>query len=188
MALMTVTQLNRSIKSIKGNSTKLRNAIQEALISCAFHAAKDGQVTPFNDLLDAVGTSTRIKGLTLWAETYGFVCVKHEKFVPNKSARKDANVTDEASFAEFEKAMREGVAWYDMVAPEPVRSMFDAGHYLDGVLTKLEKENCAALVPFLQTAIDEYNKKVAHEALVAEELARLEALKPEAEQAMTYGS
>ena len=181
MALMTVTQLNRSIKSIKGNSAKLRDAIQEALISCAYHAVKDGQVTPFNDLLEAVGTSTRIKGLTLWAEMYGFVAVKHEKFVPNKSARKEANVTDEASFAQFEAAMRDGVKWYDMVPKEVARSMFDAGHYLAGVLTKLEKESCAGLVPYLEKAIADYNTYAALEALKAEEAAK----NPEA---MTYGS
>lgn len=175
MALMTVTQLNRSIKSIKGNSAKLRDAIQEALISCAYHAAKDGQVTPFNDLLEAVGTSTRIKGLTLWAEVYGFVVVKHEKFVPNKSARKEANVTDEASFAEFEKAMREGVAWYDMVPKEAAVSIFNAGHYLAGVLTKLEKESCGELVPFIKKAIEDYNAKIALAQLAVEEMARIEA-------------
>lgn len=176
MAVMTSKKLASQIKSIKSNSKKVREQIQEALISCAYQASR-GNLNYFNDLLDAVGTATRIKGLTLWAETYGFVRVQNEKFVLNKSAVKEAHIESEADFVEFENIMRASPAWFDMVSKEVVRSAFDAGNYLASVLAKLEKENCVEVVPFLVKAIDDYNKKVAHDNLVADEMARLAELK-----------
>ena len=175
MALMTTKQLAGQIKSIKSNTKKVREQIQEALISCAYQASR-GNLNYFNAILEAVGTATRIKGLTLWAETYGFVVVKNEKFVLNKSAVKEANVTSEEDFVEFEKVMRASPMWFDMVPKESVQSIFDAGHYLSGVLTKLQKENCDELVPFIKKAIDDYNAKITLAQLAVEEMARIEAL------------
>lgn len=161
MSVMSTTKLSAQIRSIGGNSKKLREQIQEVLISCAYYAAKDGNTNPFNQLLNAVGTATRIKGLTTWAELYGFVQVKHEKFILNKTARKDANVTDEASFAEFEAVMRSSPMWFEIVPAEKPASIFDASTYLSGVIAKLEKEDAKDLVPYIKEAIESYNKAQA---------------------------
>lgn len=170
MSIMSSVKLSAQIRSIKGNSTKLRLQIQEALISCAYYAAKDGQVTPFNQLLDAVGSSTRIKGLTAWAELYGFVQVKNERFVLNKSARKEANVTCEEDFEPFLQLMIHSPMWFDIVPAEKPASIFDASHYLSGVIAKLEKEGIADIVPYIENAIAEYNKVQAIKKLEMEAL------------------
>lgn len=170
MSVMSSTKLSAQIRSIKGNSKNLREQIQEALISCAYYAAKDGNTNPFNQLLEAVGTATRIKGLTAWAEIYGFVQVQKEKFILNKSARKEANVTDEASFAEFESVMRSSSMWFEIVPTEKAVSIFDAFHYLSGVIAKLEKEGIADIVPYITDAIESYNKTQALKALAMEDL------------------
>jgi hypothetical protein len=175
MSVMNPTKLSAQIRSIKMNTKKVREQIKEALISCAYYAAKDGNTNPFNQLLEAVGTATRIKGLTMWAELYGFVVVKHEKFALNKSARKEANVTDEASFAPFEKAMREGPMWFDVAPAQPVKSIFDPSHYLSGVIAKLEKEGAAEVVPYITKAIDQYNLDVAAAKLKAEDQQTVDA-------------
>jgi hypothetical protein len=159
MAIMSSSKLSVSIKSINGNSTKLRDAIQEALISCAYYAIKDGNTNPFNDLLKAVGTNTRIKGLALWAETWGCVLVKNESFVINKTARGKMSVSNEQDFEAFEVAMRSELAWYAMVPKEPVKSEFDAEVYINNVLTKLDKEGEVALVEAIKTAVALYNLK-----------------------------
>lgn len=156
MSVMSSIKLSAQIRSIGSNSKKVREQIQEVLISCAYYAAKDGNTNPFNQLLAAVGTATRIKGLTAWAELYGFVQVSKEKFILNKSARKEANVTDEASFAEFESVMRSSPMWFEIVPAEKVTSIFDASHYLDGVIAKLEKEGANDAKFFLQEAVDKY--------------------------------
>lgn len=166
MAIMSSVKLAAQIRSIKSNAKNMREQIQEALISCAYHAAKDGQVTPFNNLLEAVGSATRIKGLTLWAETFGFVRVKNEKFVVNSAMRKEANVTNETDFAVYEAAMREAPMWFDMVEKEKTVSVFDASNYLNNVLKKLEKEHVGELVPYLERAIEEYNKAQAIKELM----------------------
>lgn len=161
MSIMSSIKLSAQIRSIGANSKKVREQIQEALISCAYYAAKDGNTNPFNQLLAAVGTATRIKGLTAWGEVYGFVQVKSGKFILNKTARKEANVTDEASFAEFEAVMRSSPMWFDIVPAETIASIFDASHYLSGVIAKLEKEGVADVVPFITEAIEKYNNSVA---------------------------
>jgi hypothetical protein len=170
MAILNSKQLTAKIKSIKGNSTKLRDSIQEALISCAFYAIKDGDAGSFNRLLDAVGTNTRIKGLTLWAETWGCVRVKDEKFIINKSARAEMSVNDENDFAEFESMMRAAVAWYDMVPAEKATSMFDADAYLANVITKLTKEHKDDLAFVIENAIREYRKTQVLELLKLENM------------------
>lgn len=156
MAILNSKQLTSKIKSIANNSTKLRDAIQEALISCAFYAIKDGDVGSFNRLLDAVGTNTRIKGLTLWAETWGCVRVKDERFVINKAARAEMDVHSEADFADIEAMMRSAVQWYDMVPQEKPKSMFDPENYLANVVAKLEKEHQEALAKRVADVINAY--------------------------------
>ena len=165
---MSSTKLSAQIRSIKGNSHKLRDQIQDALISCAYYAVKDGQVTPFNQLLEAVGTNTRVKGLTAWAETWGFVRIVHGKFELNKHARKEAHVRDEADFEAFEAAMRSAPSWYDIVPKEKVESIFDASHYLTNVLAKLDKEGQKELADVIEKAISAYNEKVALDNLKLE--------------------
>lgn len=158
MAILNSKQLNAKIKSIKGNSTKLRDAIQDALVSCAYYAIKDGDAGSFNRLLEAVGTNTRIKGLTLWAETWGCVRVKDEKFVINKAARSEHDITSEADFAELESMMRAAVAWYDMTPAEKATSIFDADAYLANVIAKLTKEQKSDLAHVIESAVQDYRK------------------------------
>lgn len=158
MSVMSSSKLSAQIRSIKSNSTKFREQVQVALVSCAYYAYKDGNVNPFNQLLDAVGSATRIKGLTMWAELHGCVLVKNEKFVLNKSARKEATVTDAASFEEYERDMALSPKWYDsaLAGKQPVKSMFDASTYLDHVLKTLDSKGAKDAKAFLQEAVDKY--------------------------------
>lgn len=167
MSVLNAKQLSAKIKSIKGNSTKLRDAIQEALISCAYYAIKDGDTGSFNRLLEAVGTNTRIKGLTLWAETWGCVRVKDEKFVINKTARSEMAVLNEQDFEQHEAMMRSAVAWYDMTPAEKATSIFDAENYLNNVIAKLTKEGEAQLVVAIKNAVAIHNLKMKAEAVEA---------------------
>lgn len=161
MAILNAKQLNTKIKSIAGNSVKLRDAIQEALISCSYYAIKDGDVGSFNRLLDAVGTNTRIKGLTMWAEVWGCVRVKDGAFVLNKSARAEMSVTSEEDFADIEALMRSAVAWYDIVPAEQRTSVFDANTYLASVVSKLAKENQDELAAVIKAAVDQFKNAKA---------------------------
>jgi hypothetical protein len=151
-------QLAGEFKKIRTNTIKTREMVQEALISCAFYAWKDGQVTPFNQLLDAVGTSTHVKGLTMWAEVWGCVLVKDEAFVLNKTARKERAISDYSDFESFEAEMRAAPKWFEMAPKQKVESMFDASTYLDGVMKKLEKEGASTALDFVTKAVTEYKK------------------------------
>jgi len=162
MAVMSTKNLSTTIKSIKGARAKLDDQIQECLVSCAFYAMKDGNVTPFNQLLDAVGKSTRIKGLTLWAETCGApVLIREGQFAYNKTAGKALHITNEEEFAAYEIEMRMMPKWYDIVPPEKAESIFDAPRYLEGVYKKLEKEGQKEVADVLRKAVALANFKVA---------------------------
>jgi hypothetical protein len=176
MALMSLNKLSAQIRSIKGNAHKLRDQIQEALISCAYHAAKDGQTTPFNNLLEAVDGTARLKGITLWAELYGFVRVKDERLVINKKMRSEAGVTDEEDFKQFEADMRSGPKWYELAGKEPVKSMFDLDNYANTVEKKLTTEGYIGLAEAVKDLIQKYHAEQTAEIskLLEAELAEAE--------------
>jgi hypothetical protein len=161
MSVMSAKTLSSTIKTVKGARAKLDEQIQECLISCAFYAMKDGNITPFNQLLDAVGRSTRIKGLTLWAETCGApVLIRDGQFTYNKTAGKALDVTSEEDFAEYEEEMRMMPKWYDIVPAEKAESIFDTPKYLEGVYKKLEKEGQKDVADVLRKAIARANFEI----------------------------
>lgn len=151
MAVMNAKKLSASIKSIKGAATKLRENIQEALVSCAFYAMKDRNTEPFNQLLDAVGSATRIKGLTMWAETFAPVLVKEGKFSLNKTAAKELAVASEEDFAEYEAEMRK-INWWEVAPAEKAESIFDRSKYMDRVFKHLKEHNEGELADALRDA------------------------------------
>lgn len=153
MQLMSNIKLAAQIRSINTKSSKLREQIQDVLISCAYHAMKDGQITPFNDLLKAVGSNTRVKGITMWAEKFGCVMVKDDKFVLNKSAKAKTDVTCEDDFAPYYAEMVAS-KWYDVAPKEVKTSIFEATTYLDGVAKRLEKENQVTIADEVRTLIN----------------------------------
>lgn len=154
--MFTIKQLNSKIKSINGRAASLRGDIQEVLIAASYHAMKDGQITPFNQLLDAVGNGTYIKGITLWAETFAPVRIKDGVFVYNKTAAKEYHVTNEADFADFEADMRK-INWWDIAGKQKTQSMFDLDDYASNVEKKLSKEGYIGLAEAVKKLIDEYH-------------------------------
>lgn len=138
MSVMTTKNLTASIRSIKSNRVKLQGIIQEALISCAYYAMKDGNTTPFNQLLDAVGNSIHVKGITMWAELFAPVHVKDKQFVLSKKRRDEHAVLNEDDFAPFEAEMRQA-PWYEIAGKQRVESIWDCGDYLQNVAKTLRK-------------------------------------------------
>lgn len=156
MSVMTSKQLSTTIKAIKRGREKLQHAIQEALVSASFYAMKDGNVEPFNQLLDAVGNATRIKGLTMWAETFAPVIVRDGKFTLNKTAKKEISVETADDFAQFESEMRAGPTWYEIAGEQKAESIFDPSPYLGKVADKLEKKGFADLAKQLRAVKGAY--------------------------------
>lgn len=184
MAVMNKTKLAAQIRSVRGNSVKLREQIQEVLISCAYHVMKDGQVTPFNDLLDAVGNTAKAENIALWAKKHGCVLVKQERFVINKEARGKVSVSSEEDFAEYEAEMRADTPWYDMTPNSPEPKPFDLVKYLDAVKKHLVKNHAEGLVQVLDVAFADYQKVQALNTLQAEDApAEIEVQEAETEPA-----
>lgn len=145
MSVMTAKQLTNAIKSIRTSREKFQEQVHEALIASTFYAMKDGNVTPFNQILDAVGNAAHIRGITMWAETYAPTIVRQGQFTLNKSAAKEHNVTTEADFEPYEVEIRQGAKWYEIAGPQKAVSIFDPANYLGKVADKLEKEGFAEL-------------------------------------------
>lgn len=140
MSIMSPKDLSKTINAIGKASEKFATVVQEALISCAYYAMKDGNTTPYNDLLEAVGDSTRIKGLTAWAELFSPVHIKEGRFALSKGAAKQIHVTCAEDFAEYESEMRAGPRWDKIVAKEQRESIWDSGKYLERVTKKLNSQ------------------------------------------------
>lgn len=140
MSVMSKSALNEALGTIRYNNAVQRALIQEALISCAFYAMKDANVTPFNQLLEACGTGeTRIKGITMWAETFAPVYIKDGKFAYSKKAGSTIAVTSEEDFVRYEADMRKGPSWAEIAPKEKAVSIWDCAEYLEGVVKRLQK-------------------------------------------------
>lgn len=69
--------LNKAIKSIATRASKLENDIWIAALSCAWHIKQDNQVTPLNNLIEALGKGIRTNAVKAYAET--FMAVKWDE-------------------------------------------------------------------------------------------------------------
>ncbi len=152
MTIMTTKQLSAKISSIGKSAEKFAGDVQEALIHCGFYVMKDGNTTPLNQLLDAVGTGTRLKGLTTWAELFLPVRIKDERFVVNKHAAKEQRVSNEDEYAEYRAAMEAAPRWDKIVGKEKPESIWDSGKYLARVIKKLSDEGDAELAEAIKAA------------------------------------
>lgn len=152
MTIMTAKELTTAIKGIKTNRVKLQDSIQEALISATFYAMKDGNTTPFNQLLDAVGNATHIKGITMWTELNAPVLVRDKVFILNKSAAKELDVTCLEDFTPYEEDFRVGAKWYEIAGAQKIESIFDPMNYLGKVADKLAKEGFPELAVVVRAA------------------------------------
>lgn len=143
--VMNSKQLKNAIAGIKRNREKLQEQIQDVLIAATFYAMKDGNVTPFNQLLEAVGNATHVKGITIWSETFAPVMVRDGAFTLNKTAAKEHDVHSVEDFAGYEAELREAVKWYEIAGKQKAVSIFDPAGYLGKAADKLDKEGFADL-------------------------------------------
>ncbi len=127
MSIMTEKELNTAIAKIGTGLAEWRNNVQDALVSCAYHAAK-GNANPANALLSAVRdgktSAVNISGITRWCETYAPLVVREERFIINKGMAKSMAVTDEKSFELFEVKAR-AVSWWLMGKAQKAESIYD---------------------------------------------------------------
>ncbi len=145
MAVMTTKQLNSAISAIRKARVKMQELVHEALVSATFYAMKDGNVTPFNQLLDAVGQATHIKGITMWAELNAPVIVREGAFTLNKTAKKEIHIENVDDFAPYEADIRQQPKWYEVAPKQKAESIFMPDSYLGKVADKLEREGFAEL-------------------------------------------
>lgn len=141
---MNIKELTKQIASINKNAGAFRDAVQSALIGCAYFAMKDGNTTPFNELLKAVGEGTRKKGITMWAELFAPVYVKEGELKLSKTTAKQYVVLNEADFAPYLEEMNAGPKWYEIAGREKVKSVWEADKYLEHVVSMLEKHGVAS--------------------------------------------
>lgn len=150
--LMTSQQFAVSLRKISKHAGVFREMVQNMLVSAAFFAYKDGNVTPFNQLINAVGNGTHIKGITMWIELVaGIGRVNNGQIVLNKKVREMSGVIDEKSFEEYEKDMRK-IAWYEVAGKQKAESVFDEGAYMKRVIKKLTDEGYAGLAETIKKA------------------------------------
>ncbi len=138
MALIAKGVLSQRIQNVRKAKEAFRDDVQDVLVSCAYQATR-GNTNYANELLEAVRDTVHIKPLTMWLETFAPLVVRQDKFVLNKGMAKTMHVTDEASFAEYEKEMRKS-KWWEMVPPQKAKSMFDAVDYCNDALERMAKK------------------------------------------------
>ena len=165
--VMSAKTLLSEIKRIGGSAVMVRGAIQDALIPCAYYAMKDGNVTPFRELLKAaVEGRVATKGIVAWAELFAPVYIKDETFHLSQKSAKMYAVLDPESFEEYRTEMVK-VKWYEIVGEERVKSTWAVDTYLEGVVKTLRKHGVDSdIVSKIESA--EMEARIAKSALEAE--------------------
>lgn len=165
MAVMKEKDLYKAISRVGETQGKLRDQIQDALVSAMYYVMKDCNAQPLNNLLQAVGNAGNITAISHWATTMGPVYVKDGKLAVSKAAAKEAGVIDEDTFASHEENMRK-VVWYDFAKEKnKAENVWDSAKGLDNYLSKLDKvDHALALV--IRRAVDEYNGGKARAEMV----------------------
>ena len=153
-------QFAGKITSIKTTTGKMRDLVQDALVAATYLCLKNsGGTTPFQQILDAVGTAAHRQGIVRWAETFAPVMLREEKLVLNKAAYsamdKDAILADFDAFI-TESGMAD-VKWYEIAKSTNTSvSVFDLDKTLDNFCKKLEKNSLAGLAAALRKAEEDY--------------------------------
>lgn len=158
---ITSAQFAGKIKSIKSSAANLRDQVQEALVAATFICIKDNNnATPFQQILDAVGTAAHRQGITQWAETFAPVLLRDNRFKGNKTAF--SSIDREGVLADFDAYIAEtgmnDVKWYDIAkSKNTTESVFDADKSLESLFKRLEKNELPGLAAALRKAADEYS-------------------------------
>ena len=173
MAIIAQGVLSNRIQNARKTKEAFRDDVQEILVSCAYQAAR-GNPNFANELLEALRDTVHIKGLTLWLEAFAPLVVRKDAFAINKGMAKKMNVESEADFAEYEREMRK-VKWWEMVAPQKAKSVFDGVDYaneaLERAAKKLNDNGQLELAAVMLEFAKELASKDAYKAAVAAKLA-----------------
>lgn len=158
-------QFANKIKSIAASTSKMREDVQDALIAATYLCLKNsGGTTPFQQILDAVGTAAHRQGITEWAETFAPVILREGKLVLNKTAYKELDV--ELAVLDFDKFIAEScmvqVKWYEIAKEKnSVESAWNFSGACDSLFKKLEKNGLPEMAKDLRTAYTAYLLKSA---------------------------
>lgn len=156
-------QFAGKIKSITASTSKMREDVQSALVAATYLCLKySGGTTPFQQILDAVGTAAHRQGITEWAETFAPVILREGKLVLNKTAYKELDV--ELAVLDFDKFIAESgmdqVKWYEIAKEKnSVESVWNYGGACDSLFKKLEKAGMSDLAKEMRASYDAYMVK-----------------------------
>ena len=135
----TNKRVKKQIGSIKTRNATLRKMIQSTLNEIAAHAYQHGDVTLFDQLLNAVRGQDR-KALIDWIEEYGFARIRPEgTFGKNKTAVDAADFADaQAVYDAYSAADTTVKPWFDFVkSVEQIAKDMTAPQLLNALMAKL---------------------------------------------------
>ena len=156
-------QFAGKIKSITASTARMREEVQSALIAATYLCLKNsGGTTPFQQILDAVGTAAHRQGITQWVETFAPVLLQKDKLLLNKTAWKELDI--EGILADFDKFIAESgmdeVKWYAIAAKSnTTESIWNFGTACDGLFKKLEKNGMPDLAKEMRASYDAFMVK-----------------------------
>ena len=139
----TNKRVRKQIGSIKTRNATLRKMIQSTLNEIAAHAYQHGDVTLFDQLLDAVRGQDRT-ALIEWIEEYGFATMrksgpKSGTFGKNKDAVEAADFADaQAVYDAYSADNTKVVPWFDFVkSVKQIAKNMSAPQLLNALMAKL---------------------------------------------------
>lgn len=139
----TNKRVRKQIGSIKTRNATLRKMIQSTLNEIAAHAYQHGDVTLFDQLLDAVRGQDR-NALIEWIEEYGFATMrtsgpKSGTFGKNKDAVEAADFADgQAVYDDYSADTTKVVPWFDFVkSVKQIAKNMSAPQLLNALMAKL---------------------------------------------------
>ena len=153
-------QFAAKVKAISAATGKMQDLVQDALIAATYLCLKhSGGTSPFQNILDAVGTAAHRQGITRWAETFAPVMLREDKIVLNKTMY--SSMDKEGILADFDAFIAESgmdtIKWYEIAKSVNTSvSVFDLDKTLDNFCKKLEKNALPGLAAALRKAEQDY--------------------------------
>jgi hypothetical protein len=132
---MELKVLNKRIKTLKANNAKVRDEIQALGLACLMHVEQHGDVTPLNNLYDAL-IKTQHQAFAEWAFSFG----KVSKNLNAKTKEALPLAYDKSKTTDIEAATAK--PWFDF-ADDKAKATAKAFDFQQAVMSLLKKAAAA---------------------------------------------
>ena len=157
--MIGIADLNRLIDRLKFDGRSRQNDLHKAAVGALFHALKDGQVTPSNNLVNAMTKAERPQAFIAWLGWVAPKVFSNQKGVIKMRNNWQDAVTDAGGIeAIIEKAQE--TPFFDRFKEQKAEQYFAAEKAVKATIRNLEKRKQEASEAGMQQVAQQFQKAI----------------------------